>query len=69
MHRWCKQHTMVMKFVGGGVSVINGILVVFLPYKSYRVGVFVAPQTHSCKAVTFLSDFSGKSEIKEFLDA
>jgi hypothetical protein len=30
----------VMMFVGGVVLVINGILEVFLPYKSYGAGVF-----------------------------
>jgi hypothetical protein len=32
---------MVMMFVGGGVLVIDGDLVLFLLWKSYGVGVFV----------------------------
>jgi hypothetical protein len=37
-----KQLTMVMMFVGGGgvVLVLDGILVLFLPYKTYGAGVF-----------------------------
>ncbi len=31
---------MVMMFVGGVVSVLDGIPVLFLPYKTYRAGVF-----------------------------
>jgi hypothetical protein len=30
----------VMMFVGGVVLAVNGILEVFLPYKSYGAGVF-----------------------------
>jgi len=38
-----KRLTMVMMFVGGVVSVLDGIPVLFLPYKTYRVGVFRSP--------------------------
>jgi hypothetical protein len=36
---------MVMMFVGGIVSVLDGIPVLFLPYKTYGAGVFVSAQT------------------------
>ncbi len=36
---------MVMMFVGGVVSVLDGISVLFLPYKTYGAGVFVSAQT------------------------
>ena len=32
---------MVMMFVGGVVSVVDRFLILFLPYKTYRAGVFV----------------------------
>jgi hypothetical protein len=35
-----KQLTMVMIFVGGVVSVLDGIPVLFLPYKTYGAGFF-----------------------------
>ncbi len=35
-----KQLTMVMMFVGRDLSVLDGIPVLFLPYKTYRAGVF-----------------------------
>ncbi len=35
--------TVVMLFVGEYVSVLDGILVLFLLYKTYRVGVFHSP--------------------------
>jgi hypothetical protein len=38
-----KWHTMVMMFVGGLVSVVNGIHVLFVLYRSYGVGVFHIP--------------------------
>ncbi len=51
---------MVMKFVGGFVLVINGILVIFLSYKSYGAGVFHScSDPYSCKAV--------KRKYKRFL--
>jgi hypothetical protein len=43
--RWGKRHTMVMKFLGGVVLVVNGILVLFLPYKFYVAGVFFPART------------------------
>ena len=44
-HRSGKRYTIVTMFVGGVVSVVNGILVLFLPYKTYGAGVFVPAQT------------------------
>jgi hypothetical protein len=38
--RRSKWHTMVMMFGGGVVSVVNGILILFLPWRTYGVGVF-----------------------------
>jgi hypothetical protein len=35
-----KQLTMMMMFVWGVVSVLDGIPVLFLPYKTYGAGVF-----------------------------
>jgi hypothetical protein len=39
-----KRHTIVMKFGRGVVLVVNRILLIFLPYKSYRMGVFAPAQ-------------------------
>jgi hypothetical protein len=39
--RMSKWHTMVMKFVGGVVSVVDRILMLFLSYISYGAGVFI----------------------------
>jgi hypothetical protein len=36
---------MVMMFVEGVVLVLDGIFVLFLPYKSYGVGVFIPTRT------------------------
>jgi hypothetical protein len=47
-----KQHTMVKKFVGGVVTDVKRILVVFLPHISYGMGVFSShPNPYSSKAV------------------
>ena len=42
-HRRAKRHIMVMMFMRGVVLVDDGNPVLFLLYKSYRVGVFVLP--------------------------
>ena len=44
---------MVMMFVGGVVLVVDGILILFILYKSYKVGVFVPAKT--LRAVKLLS--------------
>ena len=40
-----KQKTMVMMFVGGVVLMLDGFLILFLPYDIYWAGVFVPAQT------------------------
>jgi hypothetical protein len=44
-----KRHTMLMMFVGGVVSVIDGIPVQFLQSKTYGAGDFCSrPNPYSC---------------------
>jgi hypothetical protein len=42
-HRGGKRVTMVMMFVGGGVLLFDGVLVLFLLYDIYGAGVFLFP--------------------------
>ena len=56
-----KRHTMLMMFVGGVVSVIDGIPVLFLQQKTYGAGVFRSrPNPYSCIPVKLRTTFCPK---------